>query len=296
MVSGCAWKTYDPKLHTTQSPTPTPTKATTDQEYARKYRQFQTTCSHRAVTVQGVQVLDQDPSAVVFRLRDGSQATVHFDKLYEKEPQAVPGTIDEYLARELGADAPAPRLEGIEPRLRTAVQIQPWRHQLEQSGVPPEEWPVWSPLVGDLFVTYVVEPPGSAQRWVVTAGQLARGGISPAQAREAAVNNLERRLGPEAVSRGQLPDSPLFQVAQDLAGVRILTRRLLASLAQDAGGDLLLCVPHPGCLVAVSAKGAQARDWLIGEARARSTEPDGLSAQIFSFSKATGRLSPVPER
>jgi uncharacterized protein YtpQ (UPF0354 family) len=136
-------------------------------------------------------------------------------------------------------------VDSVVPRIKHTNFLE----ALAARHVPADQMPVTEPLVADLLITYAVETPAMFQ--MLSANQQQALGLTPDALRQAALANLQKRLGALQVA-GQ-PPVLLLSVGDDLEACLLLVDPLWEALAAQVPAEMVVAVPTRSIVLVTSS-------------------------------------------
>lgn len=179
-------------------------------------------------------------------------------------------------SRQHSPQMPPLRRDQLVPRIKHAEFVR----TLDRAGVAPAQRPAFSPLCGDLLVTYAFDLPDSFV--MATAPLLEHAGIDEDEMARLAVDNLERNL-PESkfyASRG----CGLAHVGGDLEATLLLVDSVWDGIVPDVSGELVACAPRRNRLLVCDSANSAALEQLRAQSQEFFVEEEdhhALSTQLM---------------
>ena len=244
---------------------------------------------HFEVTeVRPLEIQYQEPG------KSGTPQHMYLDNAY-KEYQAQPDQLKQILAAhvrgvEVAASMPACTSGSVLPSLKNREFVEGTRQLVaklhaENPNSPaaqkPAPFPITEPLVGDLFVTYVIDTPDATL--AMTAEKLAQCGVEQAALPKLAADNLRAKARDfSVVAIPQLPG------ISGVSGDRYYETALLVlddywdKTRFPFKGDIVVAVPARGMLLVTDSADQGAVDRLSGVAhKLYANQAYNLSPDLF---------------
>ncbi len=192
----------------------------------------------------------------------------------EQLEQLLAGSVDSLLASLLSPDPTTLPLE------QARWMIMP-RVRQQRSGEPD---PLAVPLGHDLEIGLVVESPHRVA--TLAPDTLQRWDLSPEEARELALTNLELRTSHIPILRERLDDDDaiyMFEARDGYDATRILLTELWRELDRELAGRLYIAIPNRDLLIAFTDRDLEAFDQLQRRVLERfERERHPLTWRLFS--------------
>lgn len=169
--------------------------------------------------------------------------------------------LNQFLKRlkQARSTPPAPPVqETLVPRIKHLNFLK----ALEAHGVPREQWPVTTPLCGELLVSYAFDQP--EQFVFATPPLLQQAGIAMDQLPHLAQQNLAREMPQPQLLRQHGYIS--VQTGGDLEATLLVLDRFWDQLSASEDADFVVVVPRRECLLLCDARDAQACQRISTEA------------------------------
>ena len=173
--------------------------------------------------------------------------------------------------------APALRGDQLQPRIKHRQFVD----HLRSAGVPPEQMPSWTPLCGELIVTYAFDLPDSFV--MATPPLLAQAGVGADDVVTGALAYLQKQM--PTPSLHPLDGCMLVQTGGDLEATLLLVDSFWESMQADIGGDIFVTVPRRDRLLICAGTDDRALSALRRHTEAFFNEhddPHRLSRQVMA--------------